>query len=644
MTILRFVAGDDATRTQGDDGEQRIAAIDIGSNSIRQIIADVGRNGSIRIVDEMKAAPRLGAGLSETGALGEEPMRLAVESLQRMATLARQLGAKRVEAVATSAVRDAANGALFLSRVRQQTGLKVRVLDGSEEARLAFRSALAHFELGHGRCVVMDIGGGSLELALAAEGLVEHLVSLPFGALRLTEQFLSKGSTPKAIKKLRKHIREEIRAVLPVRDWRGAEVIGSGGTFTNLAGIYLARQGMRAARSVHGTRIPRAEVEHVLDMLAEMTLAERLAVPGLNAGRADIIVAGLAVAAEVLAAQSSAQRRLAVSLARERLLQLGPRLAPQWIAFAAPNIMTLRPAVRPRWTVWLRPVALGALCGALLALLACVAFTGLRPRLAMMPDVEPRLADAARVGPRLHVVCGPQRTAVFRAAFELAAHRLAAGERVLLVDGAARWGLHDVLEREPHWGLLECLAADLPMLGLVQFAGHPGLYLLAHGRHSSAIGWSPLWRKLDEVLPHFGRVVLLLDPQAPAELALGLRGRAVEGWWASPSGRRGRALTEAVSRFGIMFHDLELGDAPEMGLESLAARVAELEPVAGPTVPAPMPEGVRVVGPAVPANPLEPIVLDCDLQVRQRLRFLAWTRRVQAGHRPVASPSSPVAP
>ncbi len=301
MTILRFVAGDDATRTQSDDGEQRIAAIDIGSNSIRQIIADVGRNGSIRIVDEMKAAPRLGAGLSETGALGEEPMRLAVESLQRMATLARQLGAKRVEAVATSAVRDAANGALFLSRVRQQTGLKVRVLDGSEEARLAFRSALAHFELGHGRCVVMDIGGGSLELALAAEGLVEHLVSLPFGALRLTEQFLSKGSTPKAIKKLRKHIREEIRAVLPVRDWRGAEVIGSGGTFTNLAGIYLARQGMRAARSVHGTRIPRAEVEHVLDMLAEMTLAERLAVPGLNAGRADIIVAGLAVAAEVLA-------------------------------------------------------------------------------------------------------------------------------------------------------------------------------------------------------------------------------------------------------------------------------------------------------------------------------------------------------
>jgi len=304
---LRITAADGPSRPtaptgpSGEESDQRIAAIDIGSNSIRQIVADVSSSGVIRLVDEMKAAPRLGAGLSETGALGEEPMRLAIESLARMSTLARQLGAKRIEAVATSAVRDAENGAAFLTRVRQETGLKVRMLIGQEEARLAFRSALAHFELGHGRAVVMDIGGGSLELACSADGLVEHLISLPYGALRLTEQFL--GPTPRAkdVKKLRKHIREGIRDALPVRDWHGAEVIGSGGTFTNLAGIYLARQGMRAARSVHGTRIPRSEVEHVRELLQEMSVSERLAVPGLNAGRADIIVAGLAVAAEVAA-------------------------------------------------------------------------------------------------------------------------------------------------------------------------------------------------------------------------------------------------------------------------------------------------------------------------------------------------------
>ena len=298
---LRLAVADGPYRAQRDLEDQRIAAIDIGSNSIRQIVADVSSSGQIRVVDEMKAAPRLGAGLSDTKLLSDEPMQLAITALIRMATLARQLGAKRIEAVATSAVRDASNGPAFLTRVRQSTGLRVRILVGEEEARLAFRSALAHFELGRGRAVVMDIGGGSLELALSAEGLVERLISLPYGALRLTEQFL--GASPRArnVRKLRRFIRDDIRESLPLRDWRGAEVIGSGGTFTNLAGIYLARQGMRAPRTVHGTHIPRVEVEHVLEMLQEMTPAERLTVPGLNAGRADIIIAGLAVAAEVLA-------------------------------------------------------------------------------------------------------------------------------------------------------------------------------------------------------------------------------------------------------------------------------------------------------------------------------------------------------
>ena len=282
------------------DPAPRIAAIDIGSNSIRQIVADVSADGTIRVVDEMKAAPRLGTGIDETGRLDEERIDEAIEALRRMADLAGQSGANRVEAVATSAVRDAKNGKAFLARVRRETGLKVRVLVGEEEARLAYRSALAHFELGVGRSVVMDIGGGSLELALVAEGLVERLISFPFGAIRLTEQFLKDRPAPKGVRKLRKHIRPALRAALPVRDWRGAEVIGSGGTFTNLAGMHLARQGVRV-RSVHGTRVPRADVEHILEQLTALTPEERLSVDGLNPGRADIIVAGLAVVAEVLA-------------------------------------------------------------------------------------------------------------------------------------------------------------------------------------------------------------------------------------------------------------------------------------------------------------------------------------------------------
>lgn len=287
-------------RPAREDRDQRIAAIDIGSNSIRQIVADVSADGTIRVVDEMKAAPRLGHGLAGTGHLDDAHMDEAVEALARMATLARQIGAKRIEVVATSAVRDAGNGPAFLTRVRRETGLRARVLVGEEEARLAFRSALAHFELGGGRSVVVDIGGGSLELALSAEGLVDRLLSFPFGAIRLTEQFLDGRDVPKGVRKLRKHVRGAIRKAIPVRDWRGADVIGSGGTFTNLAGMHLARQGIKV-RSVHGTQIPRAEVEHILEQLAAMTPEERMQVESLNPGRADIIVAGLAVAAEVLA-------------------------------------------------------------------------------------------------------------------------------------------------------------------------------------------------------------------------------------------------------------------------------------------------------------------------------------------------------
>src|SRR5688572_27240737 len=160
---------DAAPNGNGGAPATRIAAIDIGSNSIRQIIADVSADGVIRVVDEMKAAPRLGAGLHKSGALGDEGMTRAIEALTRMATLARQMGATRVEAVATSAVRDATNAREFLQLVKREAKLDIRVLDGEAEARLSFRSALAHFDLGQGRTVVMDIGGGSLELALSAE-------------------------------------------------------------------------------------------------------------------------------------------------------------------------------------------------------------------------------------------------------------------------------------------------------------------------------------------------------------------------------------------------------------------------------------------------------------------------------------------
>jgi len=309
-------------------GNRRVAAIDIGSNSIRQIVADVSADGTIQVVDEMKAAPRLAAGLSTSGALSDTSIHAAIEAVERMATLARQLGAERIDSVATSAVREASNASAFLAEIQRRTGLRVRVLDGDEEARLSFRSAVAHFDMGVGRTVVVDIGGGSLELALSAEGVIERLSSFPFGAIRLTEDYFQAGITAKKVRKLRRLVRDGIRAELPRRDWRGAQIIGSGGTFTNLAGIHLARQGIITAQSVHAARIPRADLEHILDTLVDMTPDERRATPGLNPERADIIVAGIAVAGEVLRRVEA--RELVVSRygIREGLLLEAARVAP----------------------------------------------------------------------------------------------------------------------------------------------------------------------------------------------------------------------------------------------------------------------------------------------------------------------------
>ena len=316
------------SRGAPDSGHERVAAIDIGSNSIRQIVADVAPDGNIRVVDEMKAAPRLGTGLDEAGRLSDAAMERATEAVARMATLARQLGATRVEAVATSAVRDAGNAREFIGKVQQAARLKVRILNGEDEARLSFRSALAHFDLGGGRAAVVDIGGGSLELALSAAGLVDRLVSLPFGVLRMTERFLTPQTTRKAVKKLRKYVRRELRVQLPAREWRSAFVIGSGGTFTNLAGMALYRQGITGFPTVHGTTVSRVELEHILDALQGMSLEERLTVPGLNQGRADIIVAGLAVIAEVMARLDTPRLVVSGYGIREGILLENARILP----------------------------------------------------------------------------------------------------------------------------------------------------------------------------------------------------------------------------------------------------------------------------------------------------------------------------
>ena len=381
-------------RTNGRDAEApdderalRIAAIDVGSNSIRQVVADVSPRGTISVVDELKATPRLGVGVQATGELAPDAMRRALDALGRMATLARQLRADRIAAVATSAVREAGNGAEFQERVRAETGLDLRILEGAEEARLAFRSALAHFELTDGPAVVMDIGGGSLELALSAGGVLDQLLSFPLGAITLTEEFLSGGTSRRDVERLRKKVRRALREAMSAREWHGAMLIGSGGTFTALAAMWLARRGLTAARTVHATAVPREKLELLLEYLMELTPAERAQVPGLSAARAEIIVAGLAVAAEV-AARIEAREVVASAYGIREGLLLESAQVPSSTAYSG---RTRERSVR----AFAERCRFEAPHAKQVRLLALQLFDQLGPRLGCTPADRLTLADAA---------------------------------------------------------------------------------------------------------------------------------------------------------------------------------------------------------------------------------------------------------
>jgi exopolyphosphatase/guanosine-5'-triphosphate,3'-diphosphate pyrophosphatase len=270
---------------------ERIAAIDVGSNTILLTVAEYDPEAGLVVIEEGEDQPRLGAGLSATGRLSEEAMVRALRTLTSMRDACRRHGVERLAAVATAAVREAQNGTEFVKRARA-LDIPLRTISPETEAALSYRSAAHHFPGGK-RQLVADIGGGSLELIGATRGQVRLSQSLPLGAVRLTELGLS-------LNRLRDHIRRELTGSIQLGEWTGSTLIGSGGTFATLASMALARRDLPADRSVHGTLVPAGEVEQLLQTLATASPDRRRETPGLKPERADIIVAGLAVVAELL--------------------------------------------------------------------------------------------------------------------------------------------------------------------------------------------------------------------------------------------------------------------------------------------------------------------------------------------------------
>jgi exopolyphosphatase/guanosine-5'-triphosphate,3'-diphosphate pyrophosphatase len=282
----------------------RLAAIDVGSNTIRLVVVEVSANRTYRVLDDEKVVARLARGLSNGDAMSPQLMTEAAETIARFKAIAEGYGVTELRAAATWAVRRAANGPQFVAMVQERAGVEVAVLSAEEEARLVFLGVRHTFDLSSMTVAVVDVGGGSTEVVLGTGEVIDRIYPLPLGSVGLTERFGQPGSATRY-----REMRRSILRALERRVGRPPVVphllIGTGGTFTTLAAISMHR-GSRQRDStvlpfnVRGYELQRSEVKHVLERLRKMSLRERLKVPGLSPDRADIIVSGLAIVECVL--------------------------------------------------------------------------------------------------------------------------------------------------------------------------------------------------------------------------------------------------------------------------------------------------------------------------------------------------------
>jgi exopolyphosphatase / guanosine-5'-triphosphate,3'-diphosphate pyrophosphatase len=279
---------------------REVGVIDLGSNTARLDVFEATEGGSLRTVFESKEVPRLGQGLAEHGRLTPAAMDRGVATMKRFAREIDVWGRPVVVGVATSAIRDAANGREFLRRVRRESGIELRIISGEEEARYAYLGTAAAWPLADD--LVLDVGGGSIQLAATRDGAFERAGSAPLGVLRLTERFLVHDPPKrKELDLLRAHVRSTLVSLpVPPRRTYG-RMYGIGGTIRCLARVAILLSNYPVAQ-VHGYPLGVRELRALGSILEEMPADRRREVPGISGHRADVVVAGVIVVQELLTA------------------------------------------------------------------------------------------------------------------------------------------------------------------------------------------------------------------------------------------------------------------------------------------------------------------------------------------------------
>jgi exopolyphosphatase / guanosine-5'-triphosphate,3'-diphosphate pyrophosphatase len=275
----------------------RLGVLDVGSNTLHLLVVDAHQGGRPLPAFSHKAEIRLGEHLDDDNRLTEDVAEHLLDFVRESLKIAEDKGVRKMLAFATSAVRDAANGDELLARIEAETGVAVKVLPGSDEARLTFLAARRWFGWSSGRLLLLDIGGGSLEIAAGHDEVPDTAVSLPLGAGRLTRDWLP-ADPPSAddVRKLRRHVRAEIATVAGVllRDGPPNHAVATSKTFRQLARI------AGGAPSSEGPYVRRmlkhTDVISLAERLAQLTVAERTELPGVSHGRAPQLAAGAIIA------------------------------------------------------------------------------------------------------------------------------------------------------------------------------------------------------------------------------------------------------------------------------------------------------------------------------------------------------------
>ena len=277
----------------------RVAGIDCGTNSIRLLIADVAENGRLVDVARRMEIVRLGEGVDRTGRLSDAALARTRTALIGYAAEIAELGIGRVRMCATSASRDASNAADFRTMVRGVLGVDPEVITGDEEARLSFTGAVTGLDAERPYLIV-DIGGGSTEFVTGSAG-VEQAISMDIGCVRMTERHLHDDPpTAAQVTAASEDITAAVDTALAAVPGReAATLVGLAGTVTTVAALALGLPAYDAGR-IHHARVSREQVAEVTDELLSMTVAERLALPVMHPGRADVIGAGALILTTIL--------------------------------------------------------------------------------------------------------------------------------------------------------------------------------------------------------------------------------------------------------------------------------------------------------------------------------------------------------